>query len=366
MEKISNIIKTSSEIEDEIEKKLYCIKSYEYKFDEEFKNKFGFQFDVRSPLIIDNEVVIVKLNNVYYKIEKQARLMTFIYKDIKHIRFIYSGNYLKKIFKDYNIERYSTKNNNSNNSNDSIGSEIPNEEILELFQNMDITNIYQLETNYNKIIELFKKRYILNNRISDLSLNAGYYYSTNANDQLDSIFFQDYIDKFNKYIWNESNHIIYFIGPKGVSKSLFLMYFCLFHNIENNPTLYINYKTLKNLGIDKRKNIFKKEIIYLFFDEDKFKDFYKRKFHRLIKREEYDIIHNLTEFIQKSLEIYENTFEKKITLVIDNFDETDENIYNEMEKLIKLINSHSTKIRLIISGYNIFIKNKFKLFLIII
>jgi hypothetical protein len=35
-----------------------------------------------------------------------------------------------------------------------------------------------------------------------------------------------------------------------------------------------------------------------------------------------------------------------------------------MEKLIKLINSHSTKIRLIISGYNIFIKNKFKLFLI--
>ena len=188
MEKISNIIKTSSEIEDEIEKKLYCIKSYEYKFDEEFKNKFGFQFDVRSPLIIDNEVVIVKLNNVYYKIEKQARLMTFIYKNIKHIRFIYSGNYLKKIFNDYNIERYSTKNNNSNQSNGSIESEIPNEEILELFQNMDITNIYQFETSYNKIIDLFNKRYILNNRISDLSLNAGYYYSTNANDQLDSIF----------------------------------------------------------------------------------------------------------------------------------------------------------------------------------
>ena len=126
MEKISNIIKTSSEIEDEIEKKLYCIKSYEYKFDEEFKNKFGFQFDVSIPLIIDSEVLMFILNNDYYKIEKQARLMTFIYKNIKHIRFIYSGNYLKKIFNDYNIERYSTKNNNSNLLNDSIESETSN------------------------------------------------------------------------------------------------------------------------------------------------------------------------------------------------------------------------------------------------
>ena len=288
MDKISNIKKTSSEIEDKIEKKLYCIKSYEYKYDEIFKDSFGFQFDVRSPLKIDSEVVMVKLNDDYYKIEKQARLMTFIYKNIKHIRFIYSGNYLKKIFNDYNIERYSTKNNNSNQSNDSIGSEIPNEEILELFQNMDITNIYQLETSYNKIIDLFNKRYILNNRISDLSLNAGYYYSTNANDQLDSILFQDYIDKFNKYIWNESNHIIYFLGPKGVSKSLFLMNFCFFHNIKENPTLYINYKKLKKLEKYELKKIFKKEMIYLFFNEDKFKDFYKLKFHRIIKEEEND------------------------------------------------------------------------------
>jgi hypothetical protein len=44
MDKISNIKKTSSEIEDKIEKKLYCIKSYEYKYDEIFKDSFGFQF----------------------------------------------------------------------------------------------------------------------------------------------------------------------------------------------------------------------------------------------------------------------------------------------------------------------------------
>ena len=88
------------------------------------------------------------------------------------------------------------------------------------------------------------------------------------------------------------------------------------------------------------------------------------KFHRIIKEEENDLIHNLTKFIEKSIEIYENTFEKKITLVLDNFNETNEKIYDEMKKLIDLINSHPTKIRLIISGNNIFIKNKFKLFLI--
>lgn len=364
MDKISNIKKTSSEIEDKIEKKLYCIKSYEYKYDEIFKDSFGFQFKIR-PFNKDDEIKLVIIDNICYSIDNEARLITFIFDGIEKVRFIYSGDYLEKVFGDYNIQHYSTNNDNFAQINDSIESEISIKEIFELFQNKDITKIYQIENNYKEIINLFNHRYFMEgNRIADLSLNAKYYYPENANDKLDSVVFKDYIKKFNTLIRNGSINIIYFLGPKGVSKSLFLMNFCFFHNIKENPTLYINYKKLKKLEKYELKKIFKKEMIYLFFNEDKFKDFYKLKFHRIIKEEENDLIHNLTKFIEKSIEIYENTFEKKITLVLDNFNETNEKIYDEMKKLIDLINSHPTKIRLIISGNNIFIKNKFKLFLI--
>ena len=42
-----------------------------------------------------------------------------------------------------------------------------------------------------------------------------------------------------------------------------------------------------------RKYYFKKEMIYLFFDFNRFKDFYEAKHHRIIKGDSKDFFHNL-------------------------------------------------------------------------
>ena len=50
MEQIKEIEKNFKSIEDETEKKLYCLKEFNYKLDEELKKKFALTCDIR----IDN------------------------------------------------------------------------------------------------------------------------------------------------------------------------------------------------------------------------------------------------------------------------------------------------------------------------
>jgi hypothetical protein len=64
------------------------------------------------------------------------------------------------------------------------------------------------------------------------------------------------------------------------------MYTCYKNNILETPTLYINYRKIKDLEKKERKNIFKKEIVYLFFKENILRDFYKNKYHRKINEGE--------------------------------------------------------------------------------
>ena len=60
------------------------------------------------------------------------------------------------------------------------------------------------------------------------------------------------------FIFINKRKIIYLIGPKGTSKSLFLMYYSLLLNFQNYPTLYINYKIMNKLELNEKENIFKK------------------------------------------------------------------------------------------------------------
>ena len=146
--------------------------------------------------------------------------------------------------------------------------------------------------------------------------------------------------KITKFICGESSCVLYLIGPKGSSKSIFLMYACFKNNIRRTPTLYINYRKMKDLEIKQRKDIFKKEMIHLFFEEKTLRDFYKKKYYRKIKERE-NLMLCLKSFIQELISIYENTFRKeKIVLVIDNFDDdfddNDNITYKELDEIIEL------------------------------
>ena len=225
---MNKIKEEASFINDEIERKLFCIKSCLYECNKEFEDTFKFNFKIFSELD-NNEDRVVQLNNKIYNIKKQSRLITFIISKVSYIRFIYSHEYLKSVMDNYKIQQYySGKNENSYNSSES---EVSDGEIYNIFEQKEILIISKIETKYDRIIDTFKHRYNLSaNRIENSSLNAKIYYPKNYEDELNRNIFGDNTKQMEKHIWNSSIHIIYFMGPKGSSKSLFLLNFCFFQN----------------------------------------------------------------------------------------------------------------------------------------
>ena len=361
MENIEEIQKKSLTISDKTEKKLYCIKEYGFKCDDCFEKSFGFKFTTEKQGNTNNYDILVYLDNKRYFIQKNSRIINFIIKKKNNIRFIYNCEYFKKIIHDLNIQYFSTRSEKLDNS---LESEFSDNDIYDLYKQENVVTIFKIEADEKKLKDLFDDRNKMNREIiSDLSLNSAFYYPENKNDKLDLDIFSKNIETVNSFYWGDDKNILYLLGPKGSSKSLFLMNCCYVFNAMEYHTLYINYKILKNLDEKERKNIFKKEMVYLFNDFNKFEDFYNAKYHRLIKGGKNAFLHGLKEFVQTLLNIYENTFENKIILTIDNFDEDNENLFSEMEKIINLVNENPKKIKLIISGNSVFLKKKFELFL---
>ena len=132
-----------------------------------------------------------------------------------------------------------------------------NNEIYDIFNQEDISTIYKIKSSCEKMMSYFENRYtIQKDKISDLSLNSKYYYPENSDDKLDSTIFNDYDNILNKYMWDDSINIIYLMGPKGASKSLFLMNFCRHKILSNNPSLYINYNILYPLNYIKKTKLY--------------------------------------------------------------------------------------------------------------
>ena len=360
MEKQKEIKNDYNFLKNEIERNLYCIKRNNFIMNEEFEKEYGFNFKM-----INNITNTIFLKEKYYNIEKQSRIIEFIIDGNSQKRFIYSFYYLQQVFNELNIEYYSTTNENLN-VDDSIDSEVCLDEIINIFNNEEINKIYKIKLSKEKIIEIFNNRYPKNEikLVSDLLINTKFYYNNNSEDILDKEILMKYYEDIKKFMLSSDNNILYLIGPKGTSKSLFLNFSLLMFNMSYQiPSLYINYIKIKNLELKKRKNIFKKEIIYLFFDEKNLKDFYKEKYHRIIISDKNNFIKCLKEFFETLMNIYKNTFNRSIILIIDNFDENEKLIYDEMEDIIKLVNENSSKVKLIISGHSNFINNKLMLFI---
>lgn len=76
MDKINEIKKVSSSIDEEIERKLYCIKSYNSTCDQEFINAFNFKFIIRPSQIGDGDMLIqIDTDTEIYIIEKKVDLL---------------------------------------------------------------------------------------------------------------------------------------------------------------------------------------------------------------------------------------------------------------------------------------------------
>ena len=345
----------------EIEYKLYLIKQNKFICDTEFIKTNKFEFTVTRGYSENNKYVL--LDEEEYHIHPTSRIIYFI-DDKKTIKkFIYSFNNFELTLNSLNFKYFMVEEENS--ESDSIDSEISNKEKLRIFNDEKINRIIKIQSNLEKIVEKFNQRYSsFRNVIFGLSLNASFYYPNNKNDYLDLSLFNDNSSKFDTFMIDEKVNVLYFVGPKGTSKSLFLMDYCFEQNREDKvPSLYINYRIMKDLTSNENKNIFKKEMIYLFFKEESLKFFYKEKHYKNIKGK--SIMNFIYEFIYILLKEFKNTFERRMTVIIDNFDEDNVEEVKYLEKLIELaiFGENIEKIKLILSGRCAFINGKIKLYL---
>ena len=361
---IDSEIEEEEEEEEDLKDTLYKIK--ELKFDvKEIKNKLGLEIEIYKKYVKDYQIVLLK--GKYYDFFPQSRMMQFI--DGKNVteKFIYSSENLAETLQKLKFNLFTV--DEKGKSFDSIESEIGTEEINSIFENESIIKITKITSELETIIDKYKKRFPKNHQvryISDLSLNSSSYYPENKNDEIDFQILANYPNIIRNFFASNRN-ILYFVGPKGTSKSIYLLNFCFeFNLIKKIPLLYINYREIINLTTNEKKNLFKKEMLYLFFDENALEFFYNSKPYEKIKK---DVLGKfIFDFITNLLNIFENTFKKFILIVIDNFDEDEENEVQNLKNIINLAKKqeNSNKIKLIISGrckfiykiQNLYLNNK--------
>ena len=340
------------EIKD-IDKILYSMK--ELNFDKK-KVKRNLNLDIYIDKYYGRNDILLILNDVSYRILPEARKIKFI--DGKNVteKFVFSNYNLKEILNKLEFKLFTI--NSGDNSYDSIETEIAQQEIYDIFANISVNQITKINSELEIIIDKFRIRYSKQNKlISDLSLNTSSYYPENSSDVINYKILSKYYHELDKILCSDRN-VIYLAGPKGTSKSLCLINFSFeLNKINKIPLLYINYRELVKLTSNERKNIFKKEMIYLFFNENSLTYFYNNKPLGEIKTKR--LIKFLYDFILNLLNIYENTFNHYILFVLDNFDEEDEDEVQMLKNIISLVKKieNAKKIKLIISGRCKFIYN---------
>ena len=327
---------------------LYKIK--ELKFDvEEIKNNLGLEIMISKKYDEDHQIVIYKDKS--YEFYPPSRIIQFIDGENVIEKFIYSKNNLAETLNELNFKSFTV--DGKVKSFDLFESEIGKKEINRIFKDKSIIKIIKITSELENIMNKFKKRFPKNHQvryISDLSLNSSSYYPENKNDEINFHILVNYYRIFADFFVDYRN-ILYFVGPKGTSKSICLLNYCFeFYFTKNIPLLYINYKEIIKLTPDQKKNLIENEMIYLFFEEKDLEYFYKSKPFENIKK--VSLVKFIFDFITKLLNIFENTFKKFILIVIDNFDEDDEYEVQNLKNIINLAkkSENSDKIKLIISG----------------
>ena len=353
---------SSKNIEEESIDKILCsIK--EKGFNEKIiKKDLGIDIIVKK--YYSQKSAIIEFKGKEYVIESHSRNITFNDGQKSIVKFVRNYEHLKEIIDKLQFKAFNTTNNEEKESIDSLTSENGEMEIYNIFLDETIDQIYKDKPELEKLIDKFKQRYsekII--YISDLSLNSSFYFPINKDHKIDLKILGIFKDEFQRFFVKDCS-ILYVVGPKGTSKSLFLMNYCYeINHYYKRPLLYINYRKLKDLSNEKKKNILKKEIIYLFFEQNSLESFYKEKPYEKIKSEK--LLQFIYDFIKYLLDIYKNYFTKKIAVVIDNFDEDDDNEIIILQNLINLIKKEENqfKMKLILSGRCKFMNKKQLLYL---
>lgn len=298
--------------------------------------------------------------------------------------FIYNVKLLRNILKNLKFESYyvripndikkesdpknsksskdSKDSKSSENSSKSKDSIISNEDLSNIFYKTNINCIYN--ENFFPIIseENYKKRFKQTiEYLKDLSIEAYKYYNEYSNNKF--YYFNEYEDiceKFIEYLDGDYSQVLYLFGPKGNSKSTFLLY-CINYFKERGTdfrTLYFNIRFLRDKNFYEIKNILSHELLYLFENEKEMEEIAKKKiFHLIYGNDIFELIYSFISNLIKALNI-DIKSDRKIIFILDNIFCNNEEKDN-LIKIINLTNSCFKQNKFILSGKGAFFNKKF-------
>ena len=333
----------------------------------------------------------IKLGGKIFSLDKKARIMNFIDENnqIIYIRFIYNVEQLKDVMKELNFESFyidlniykekeaneltTQPNPNSNPlqllnaqelkniSSDSEYSTISYEDPAEIFSNELITEIFN--ESLTKILneKNFRDRFVEKPKfLGDLSNNACLFYDKLKNKKF--IFFTIYNEigmEIETFASSNKTSIMYLFGPKGCSKTTFLLYLKRILNDFGKSSLYLNFNYLKNQSYFQIKKIIYSELLYLFKDIDEMNFIKQKKFFQNINDLDNGLLNFIFEFLSNLLnEIKFNERKMNIVIIIDNIYDNNNLSINALQNIINLIKSKSKYVKLILCGNGKFFNKK--------
>ena len=275
--------------------------------------------------------------------EHQSRIINFIDEKQKVIytKFIYSSSNLTEVMKEIKFESFYIKpeefvkkeklkeSKSSNVSNDfsEKSSTISYKDPLVIFLNESITNIFKYnifpilsEKNYKELEE--KDIYDLKDNIllKDISNTSIHYFNKEKDRKF--IWFDEYIKVgFSLRYFAEfcNTQIMYLYGPKGCSKSTFLLFNRHLLKSFHINNLYFNVDYLKTKNYLETKRIISYELLYLFENIDEMKSIEEKKIFHNIKVMNKDILNYIYLFLKNLLNSIDFQNRKnQIVIIIDN------------------------------------------------
>ena len=300
----------------------------------------------------------IKYKEKIYNLSEKSRIMKFhsLNQSISK-RFVIDYYYLQSILEELKAPTLT----------DSVGrcSNVYTNDILSIFENEEINEIFCHKKSDIMTIENFLKRNIPEDKkyIKDINLNSKKYFGIDADN---IIFFpdeyQDYFTEISKSLFSINETIIFFLGPKRCSKSIFLGLLTPELIDRDWGKLYINMKYIKEQRIAlETKKVLYKEFLYAALKENDVQKSYNWRIFDLVKiRPNTQFI---SELIKTFVEFHIGEFSTKLVVIIDNYIIEKENEQADLENIIdyfKRINKNYYK--LIVSGEGKFFNQKIKHF----
>ena len=340
--------------------------------------KFDINRSIENNKENNNNNSVVELNTDEENnmlIQNEARIINLIdeKQNIIYIHFIHNVDYLEKVlvlrnFESYYMrpEEYKKQINNSEsakNLNDleesSSDSIVSLDDLTAIFSAESILSIYKYNVAPILCEKNFNQKYSKSqNLLKDLSNNAKFYFK-DINKKF--IWFKEYINMVKEiydFAHKKSSVVMYLFGPKGSSKSTFLLYSKYLLLGCRIKYLYLDINCLKSKSIIDRKRIISHELLYFFKDINEMKEVEKNKiFH--------DINYLKGKFLFYIYNLLKNLFEVKLEkndrkiIIIDNIYDEKCNSKEGIKAIIHLIEKYKSDVKLILCGNGQFFNKKF-------